>query len=132
MWNCSNGSYLKRFVTRSRQEICDVICIQVQGRMRFVSAGWDKRLCLFEDDAHRKSIEIVATRSGHRADITALAKAADAAFIASGDVDGVILVWNTQSWTIKKKLSSCGGSGIIRMGFLTETWASGVGGRSRC
>ena len=126
MWNCSDGSCLKRFVTRSRQEICDVICIQTQGRVRFVTAGWDKQLSLFEDDAQRKSIDVVAMRSGHRADVTVLAKAADAAFVASGDVDGVVLVWNTQSWTIKRKLSSSAGFGIIRMGFLSETWTANV------
>ena len=74
---------------------------------------------LFDDDPIKKEIYPVAVYCGHQADITALAVAENTNLMASGDYDGIILVWNTVSWAVRKKLIPGNQSPIVNIFFTS-------------
>ena len=96
-----------------------MVCHKINGRNRVICGGWDKTLMLFDDDPVKKEIHPAASYRGHQADITALAVADNTNLMASGDYNGVILVWNTVSWAVRKKLMPDNQSPIIDIHFAS-------------
>ncbi|VDN08873.1 unnamed protein product [Dibothriocephalus latus] len=124
IWNYHSGACLQEMcageTNDKNSEISNVQCVQIGFNRFVVSVGWDRHINLYTDSRE----DIVARKEcigqlqrpvphwghdltkGHTEDILALAVGSSSGFLATGDFAGEILVWNTVSGHIFKRLSA--------------------------
>jgi WD40 repeat protein len=103
VWNFSNGNMLKELTASSREEVTAVVHTGGSNQKRMVGVGWN-HLVSFWDDDDRKIAPCSRQLRGHDADVLCIAQAPPA-ILATGDFDGVIIIWNVESGAVRHKLA---------------------------
>mmetsp|Transcript_26337 Transcript_26337/g.67097 ORF Transcript_26337/g.67097 Transcript_26337/m.67097 type:complete len:1002 (-) Transcript_26337:5721-8726(-) len=105
MWNFNNGQLLKEFANESDAEISSVLYINEGGLQFIVGAGWNREVIVWEEEEEsNEPIEpIVSFSGGHDHDIISMAFTPPA-WLATGDYDGRIVLWNLASGTMRQQV----------------------------
>lgn len=103
VWNYSNGHMLKELTSPTEDEVTAVVHTGASNHKRIAAVGWNRMLTFWDDD-HLKSAPCSRQLKGHSADVLCLAQEAPTV-LATGDFDGVIIVWNVESGAVRHRLT---------------------------
>ncbi|KAI9204974.1 WD40-repeat-containing domain protein [Polychytrium aggregatum] len=102
MWNFNNGQILRKMVKDNTMEATD-------GANKYIiTVGWDRKITIFLDDSSHfeaRPVRVLngigsGAQRGHEDDISSVAFCPPNS-LATGSMDGVIVVWNLESGYIK-------------------------------
>ncbi|KAI9139143.1 WD40-repeat-containing domain protein [Paraphysoderma sedebokerense] len=112
MWNFNNGQLLKKMVKSTRVEISAVLHVEISNTRLVIAVGWDRKVSIFmdspEDDEEVTPIRELyddgsGIQRGHQDDILAVCFAPPN-ILATGGIDGLIVVWNLESASLRTTL----------------------------
>jgi WD40 repeat protein len=101
IWNFNNGQMLQQMFTTLRKEITQLIYVEVGINKYIMSVGWDRRITVFRDEPENFNTQPAREYNGdvgrcHNDDILTVAFQPPG-MIATGGVDGIIVIWNLDS-----------------------------------
>ncbi|KAJ3105690.1 WD40 repeat domain 95 [Phlyctochytrium planicorne] len=108
MWNFNNGQILRKMIKGNMAEVTDIIYVEMGSNRYIIAVGWDRKIAIFIDDSsHFESHPVRVLNGagwgahrGHEDDISSVTFCAPN-ILATGSIDGVIVVWNLESGYIK-------------------------------
>ncbi|KAJ3276764.1 WD40 repeat domain 95 [Terramyces sp. JEL0728] len=111
MWNFNNGQILRKMYKETAHETTDICYIEMGSNDYIICAGWDRKITMFLEDNDNfesypnKVLNGAGMRGmiGHEDDISCITFCAPN-ILASSSIDGVIVIWNLESGSMKSVL----------------------------
>ncbi|KAJ3325129.1 WD repeat-containing protein 49 [Boothiomyces sp. JEL0866] len=111
MWNFNNGQILRKMHKETAHETTDICYIEMGSNQYIIAAGWDRKITLFLEDNDNfesyptKVLNGAGMRGmvGHEDDISCITFCPPN-ILASSSIDGVIVIWNLESGSMRSVL----------------------------
>ena len=114
MWNFNNGQLLQKMKVSSARDVMQVVYVESRSEKYIASVGWDNKISLFLDEpgnflsVPKKELDgtFMGERHGHVDDVLTICYDKSRGVLATGSVDGTIIIWNVRSGHVKRKFSA--------------------------
>ncbi|ORZ37998.1 WD40-repeat-containing domain protein [Catenaria anguillulae PL171] len=130
VWNFNNGQLLRKCIKNNSTEVSAVLFTEIGANKYILAVGWDRKISVFLDSPEpfecKPLREIHDAYRGHREDILCVTFAPPS-LVATGGLDGSIVVWNLESGTWRCHLAdplleykSLESKAVEELGFLYD------------